>query len=105
MKPRHTIRGSFLTVLALAMACGAQDEAPSGGPSGENDFPVPSIDWNPERYVAYRTPASLEIDGRLDEAAWEAASWTMDFVDIEGSKRPTPRFRTRGSQSSTASTM
>jgi hypothetical protein len=53
------------------------------------------IDWNPERYVAYRTPTPLDVDGRLDEPAWEAAAWTADFVDIEGSPQPTPRFRTR----------
>jgi hypothetical protein len=35
------------------------------------------------------------VDGRLDEPAWQAASWTEDFVDILGPSRPTPRFRTR----------
>jgi hypothetical protein len=35
------------------------------------------------------------IDGRLDDAAWKAAPWTDDFVDIEGGTRPTPRYRTR----------
>ncbi len=31
----------------------------------------------------------------LDEAAWVKAAWTENFVDIEGSLRPVPRFRTR----------
>jgi hypothetical protein len=35
------------------------------------------------------------IDGKLDEPAWQKAAWTEDFVDIEGSLKPKPRFRTR----------
>ncbi|NNG15525.1 MAG: carbohydrate-binding family 9-like protein [Gemmatimonadales bacterium] len=89
------IRISLLAGIVLALACGGPDAALSGDQSAETDFPVPSIDWSPERYVAYRTPTPLEVDGRLDEPAWEAASWTADFVDIEGSARQDPRFRTR----------
>jgi hypothetical protein len=37
----------------------------------------------------------VTVDGKLDEAAWKAVPWTEDFVDIEGSRRPKPRFRTR----------
>ena len=95
MNALHMSRCHLFAGTLLAMACGGADDMPSGGPSVENGFPVPSIGWDPERYVAYRTPAGLVIDGRLDEPAWEAASWTADFVDIEGSARPHPRFRTR----------
>jgi hypothetical protein len=35
------------------------------------------------------------IDGRLDEPAWKAAPWSEDFADIEGDRRPRPRYRTR----------
>lgn len=56
---------------------------------------APGIAFNPERYVCLRTPAPLKIDGALDDPAWSQASWTNDFVDIEGSLRPKPRFRTR----------
>jgi hypothetical protein len=57
--------------------------------SGASD---PSI---PRGYVCYRTDAPLNIDGKLDENAWSRVPWTEDFVDIEGSKKPAPRFRTR----------
>jgi hypothetical protein len=40
-------------------------------------------------------PSPITIDGKLDDAAWAAAPWSDDFVDIEGDKRPTPFFRTR----------
>ena len=31
---------------------------------------------------------SLQIDGRLSEAAWKAAPWSDPFVDIDGTRRP-----------------
>ncbi len=50
---------------------------------------------HPKGYVCYRATAPVTIDGDLKDAAWEAAPWTDAFVDIEGDKRPKPRFRTR----------
>jgi Carbohydrate family 9 binding domain-like len=58
-------------------------------------FPEPRIPFAPPHYICYRAPAPLVLDGRLDEPAWKKASWTADFVDIEGSLKPQPRFRTR----------
>ena len=49
----------------------------------------------PRRYVAYRAPSRLIVDGTLDEAGWTAAAWSDAFVDIEGESHPRPRFRTR----------
>jgi len=52
---------------------------------------------HPKGYVAFRIPSAIQIDGRLDDLAWQAAPWTDEFVDIEGdkSKKTRPRFRTR----------
>jgi hypothetical protein len=49
----------------------------------------------PVGYVCYRAKIPIQIDGRLDDGAWKPASWTDDFSDIEGSRKPKPRFRTR----------
>jgi Carbohydrate family 9 binding domain-like len=49
----------------------------------------------PRRYVCYRAPSRLNIDGKLDEPGWIAAPWSDAFIDIEGDRRPRPRFRTR----------
>lgn len=49
----------------------------------------------PLRYVCRRATAPINVDGKLDDAAWRRATWTSDFVDIEGSAKPRPRFRTR----------
>ncbi len=50
---------------------------------------------SPERYTCRFTTAVPVIDGRLDDAAWSAAEWTQDFVDIQGEHLPKPRYRTR----------
>ncbi|MGA9120922.1 MAG: carbohydrate-binding family 9-like protein [Bacteroidota bacterium] len=49
---------------------------------------------HPRGYVAYKTPAPIVIDGILNDPAWRKASWTTNFVDIEGTLKPLPRFRT-----------
>ncbi len=49
----------------------------------------------PLRYICYRASAAPVVDGRLDDAAWLLAPWTSYFVDIEGDRKPAPRFRTR----------
>ncbi|MFQ5704491.1 MAG: peptidylprolyl isomerase [Gemmatimonadales bacterium] len=59
------------------------------------DFPTPAIAWQPRHYVALRTDVPIAVDGRLVEASWQEVSWTDEFVDIEGSARPSPRFSTR----------
>jgi hypothetical protein len=57
-------------------------------------FPEPKMPFAPPHYICYRAAAPPIIDGKLDEPAWKKAAWTEDFVDIEGSLRPRPRFRT-----------
>lgn len=49
----------------------------------------------PLRYECPRAPQPPSLSGRLDDPVWERAPWTEDFVDIEGDRRPAPRFRTR----------
>lgn len=52
-------------------------------------------DINPRGYICPHAAAAPEIDGKLDDAAWAAAPWTEDFVDIEGDAKPKPKWRTR----------
>lgn len=49
----------------------------------------------PKSYQCFRTEKPLVVDGKLDEKAWKKAEWTTDFVDIEGSAKPLPKFKTR----------
>ena len=45
-------------------------------------------------FVTARTNL-FNIDGRLDETAWQQAPWTAYFQDIEGSAMPAPLYQTR----------
>jgi hypothetical protein len=49
----------------------------------------------PKGYVCGKVAAPIAVDGALDDPGWASAPWTDDFVDIEGSRRPLPRLRTR----------
>jgi hypothetical protein len=56
---------------------------------------IPAWPDTPREYCCYRSASAIHVDGRLDDPAWRRAAWTADFVDIEGSAKPDPRFRTR----------
>lgn len=58
-------------------------------------IPTPDIDFNPPVYYCKRATKKFELDGNLDKPFWEDADFTDYFVDIEGDKRETPRFKTR----------
>jgi hypothetical protein len=66
--------------------------------TGDQTVPRPEVRAHapiPRRYLAAKRSGPITIDGRLDDAAWAAAPWTDAFVDIEGSIRPRPQYRTR----------
>ncbi len=50
---------------------------------------------HPNGYVCYRASHPLSMNGKLDDPAWKNAPWTEYFVDIEGDKKPLPRYKTR----------
>lgn len=49
----------------------------------------------PKSYVARYTNEPIKVDGIFDESFWKTAPWTDAFVDIEGNKKPKPRYATR----------
>jgi hypothetical protein len=61
--------------------------------------PTPSnatdIITEPRGYVAPRVAGPIALTGRMDDPQWSDVPWTADFVDIEGHRKPVPRFRTR----------
>ncbi|MFY8201841.1 MAG: carbohydrate-binding family 9-like protein, partial [Pirellula staleyi] len=52
-------------------------------------------DIRPQGYVCGFSAVPVVIDGNLDDASWQSAPWTQDFVDIEADRKPKPRQRTR----------
>ncbi|MBY0460905.1 MAG: carbohydrate-binding family 9-like protein [Gemmataceae bacterium] len=75
-------------VLALLPLLPAADE-----PAPEPDMTAPFP--HPKGYVCERAASPIAVDGDITDAEWKAAPWTDDFIDIEGDKKPKPRFRTR----------
>jgi pimeloyl-ACP methyl ester carboxylesterase len=80
------VSGIFLWILLLPAISQADDRT---------DWLEKMQNIVPQGYVCRRATEPLVIDGKLDEKAWKAASWTTDFVDIQGDAKPRPRFRTR----------
>lgn len=42
----------------------------------------------PQTYVAHKTSEAINIDGKADEDSWNKANWSINFIDIEGDKKP-----------------
>jgi hypothetical protein len=48
----------------------------------------------PENYVVRHVVNAPVIDGDINDAVWQQAKWTKDFVDIEGDLKPRPPYKT-----------
>jgi len=74
-----------LLLLASATAC-------SSGP----DYPEYDLSGDiPRRYQAPYSQDSPVIDGSMDDVAWREASWTANFIKINGSRFSLPRHQSR----------
>ena len=80
---------SIRTIVGLAVVLGFRLVA---GPLEEWSKMKPMV---PRGYLCVRTTNAPNIDGQLDEAAWQRAPWTEEFVDIRGPSQPKPWFPTR----------
>jgi hypothetical protein len=74
--------------------------APAAGSMGVVAESMPSASPDVRVYKCVRLPAfarqgTIQIDGRLSESVWDLASWSEEFVDIEGAAKPRPIYRTR----------
>ncbi|KAJ8308721.1 hypothetical protein KUTeg_013595 [Tegillarca granosa] len=50
----------------------------------------------PKHYIAYHLNGkSVNIDGHLDDEAWQEVPWSSDFTDIRGPQYPKPQFDTK----------
>jgi serine/threonine protein kinase len=90
MRTSQTTAGGFGIVVSLLVLLlwGCSSSKPG---IWRSDAPVP----RPKSYVCYHVSSPLSIDGKLDEADWAGVPWTDNFTDIEGDRRPAPRYRTR----------
>lgn len=49
----------------------------------------------PQHYIVGYTSIEPQIDGDINDAVWQNASWTNLFTDIEGEAKPAPYYKTR----------
>jgi hypothetical protein len=79
------IKAAFI-IAALCASSIANAQSPFSGL--ENLFNVP------ENYVVRHVAKPPVIDGDINDAVWQQAKWTKDFVDIEGDLKPRPAYKT-----------
>jgi hypothetical protein len=48
----------------------------------------------PKNYIVNYVKTPPQIDGDINDAVWQQAKWTADFVDIEGDLKPRPPLQT-----------
>ncbi len=84
------LMGPLLLMLCLSGLVGCARQRPHASWEGSG---VPD-ERLPRRYECHRPDSPPIIDGRLDDAAWEHAMWSGEFIDIEGISRPRPRHST-----------
>lgn len=54
------------------------------------------VSWGqikPLTYTAHKATSTISVDGKANEKDWEKATWSSNFIDIEGTK--TPQYATR----------
>ena len=90
---RHLTAALGLTLFALGP--GPVALRLTGAPVVQARIDYEALPFAPERVVVYRANAPLTIDGHATDAAWQAIPWSKPFVDIEGDRKPAPRFTTR----------
>ena len=78
---------SIILLSAFCLVCSLA--APAGAVT------QPRIEFEPRTYQCVRAYKAPEIDGLADDAAWQNAAWTDDFVDIEGADAAASALRTR----------
>ncbi len=89
---RTAIGAAFVMAAWLIAGCGGNSTPDVVEGPGDQSVAVP---FDPCTYVVQRAAEAPQVDGRMDEAAWQEAAWTAPFVDIQGAAQPTPRFRTQ----------
>jgi hypothetical protein len=88
----------LLFLLLVVLSCSGSDRDIAQKEPGSEKisvFPEPKLPFAPKSYICCRVSGDIDIDGKILERSWQDAPWTDYFVDIEGSLKPEPRFKTR----------
>jgi hypothetical protein len=79
----------ILLTLSVLLECGAFCTTMAQAEYAPREIPVP------RGYLCVYTRSPIVIDGNLNDRVWKTASWSETFLDIEGTVKPEPRYRTR----------
>ena len=78
-------QGTQFPPLGTGVSAGEKAWRLKGAASAQGAGPdLEAAPFAPRRYVAYRAPSRLIVDGKLDDRHGRTPQWTDDFVDIEG---------------------
>ena len=88
-------RGARVCLLGIGAAVLALAALPAGQIASDPMRDFEALPYAPARYVCYRADSAPVVDGKLNDAVWQRAPWTSDFVGIEGDDRTRPTLRTR----------
>ena len=80
-------RTTFLTTFILFLAFCAKAQSPFNG--------LENLFTTPRNYIIHYTKTPPVIDGDISDTTWNQASWTDQFQDIEGDKKPRPALHTQ----------
>ena len=59
-------------------------------------FPgIVDAEFRPRKYICYRAPGPIVIDGKINEGTWKYAKFSDLFIDIEGGRKSLPYYATR----------
>jgi hypothetical protein len=53
------------------------------------------VQFNPQKYIVYKTTTPIIMDGSLEDECWEKTNWTTSFVDISGDTTKIPYLSTK----------
>jgi hypothetical protein len=92
MMSARSVRTCLLGLGAVVLSL---DALPAGQVASDPLRDFEALPYSPARYVCYRADIPPVVDGRLNDADWQRAPWTSDFVGIEGDDRTRLPLRTR----------
>ena len=85
----------FLTIIFFSIFSCKQEKKSKDHDEKYEYAQMDRIPFSPETYVVYKTSKNLTIDGIADEKEWQKVPFTNKFVDIEGDKKPKPKYDTK----------
>ena len=83
------VKKAWIKCFIFLLPCAGQAQAQISFAGVEHLFTTP------KSYIVPFTKKAPAIDGNLQDAVWQQASWSDSFIDIEGRKKAKPAYNTK----------